>query len=118
MDARRAAPWGRGERGKPGSSSRCTAARDERGETVAGYQPRSWSKTYSGTASGKQRSLRIPQIAEADIEALEGQGGALVTVENHPFTAVPGHPAVVSTSNKLKITDHGISLGISGCALS
>ena len=66
------------------------------------------------SASGKQRSLRIPQIAEADIEALEGQGGALVTVDNHPFTAVPGHPAVVSTSKKLKITDHGISLDISG----
>ena len=48
------------------------------------------------------------------IEALEGQGGALVTIENHPFTAVPGHPAVVSTSKKLKITDHGISLDISG----
>jgi hypothetical protein len=56
----------------------------------------------------------IPQIAEAEIEALEGQGGGLVTVENHPFTAVPGYPAVVSTSRKLKITDHGISLEISG----
>jgi hypothetical protein len=33
------------------------------------------------SASGKQRSLWIPQIAEADVEALEGQGGALVTVE-------------------------------------
>jgi hypothetical protein len=66
------------------------------------------------SASGKQRSLRIPQIAEADIEALDGQGGALVTIENHPFTAVPGHPAVVSTSKKLKISDHGISLDISG----
>jgi hypothetical protein len=66
------------------------------------------------SASGKQRSLRIPQIAEAEIEALEGQGGALVTIENHPFTAVPGHPAVVSTSKKLKINDYGISIDISG----
>ena len=66
------------------------------------------------SASGKQRSLRIPKIAEADIEALEGQGGALVTIENHPFTAVPGQPAVVSTSKRLKVSDYGISLDLSG----
>lgn len=65
-------------------------------------------------AKGKQRSLRIPGIAEADIEALEGQGGALVTIENHPFTAVPGHAAVVSTSKRLNISDYGISLDVSG----
>jgi hypothetical protein len=66
------------------------------------------------SASGKKRSLRIPKIAEADIEALEGQGGALVTIENHPFTAVPGHAAVVSTSKQLKVDDYGISLDLSG----
>jgi hypothetical protein len=66
------------------------------------------------SASGKKRSLRISQVAEADIEALEGQGGGLVTIENHPFTAVPGHPAVVSISKKLKIADYGISLDVSG----
>jgi len=64
--------------------------------------------------NGKQRSLRIPKIAEVDIEALEGQGGALVTVSNHPFTPVPGYPAVVSTSKRLKYSDHGMSLDISG----
>ena len=66
------------------------------------------------TENGKQRSLRIPKIMEADIEALEGQGGALVTIENHPFTPVPGQPAVVSTSKRLHVNDHGISLDISG----
>jgi hypothetical protein len=66
------------------------------------------------SSSGKQRSLRIPHIAEANIEALDGQGGALVTIENHPFTAVPGHPAVVSMSKQLKINDYGIALEISG----
>jgi len=66
------------------------------------------------SASGKQRSLRIPKIAEVDIEALEGQGGALVTIENHPFTPVPGQPAVVSTSKRLKVSDYGISLDLSG----
>jgi hypothetical protein len=66
------------------------------------------------SANGKRRSLRIPHIAEADIEALEGQGGALVTIDNHPMTVVPGHAAVVATSRKLRISDHGISLDISG----
>ena len=66
------------------------------------------------SANGKQRSLRIPEIAEADIEAMEGQGGALVTIENHPFTPVPGQPAVVSTSRQLRVNDHGIALDISG----
>lgn len=65
-------------------------------------------------ADGKKRSLRIPKIADAEIEALEGQGGALVTVENHPFTPVPGHPAVVSTSKRMSFNDHGISVDISG----
>jgi hypothetical protein len=65
-------------------------------------------------ASGKQRSLRIPNIAEADIEALDGQGGALVTITNHPFAAVPGEPAVVATSKRLKLDDHGIALDLDG----
>ncbi len=66
------------------------------------------------SASGRQRSLRIPHIAEADIEALAGQGGALATIANHPFTIVPGEAAVVATSGKLKFSDHGISFDISG----
>lgn len=66
------------------------------------------------TAEGKQRILRIPNVAEADIEALQGQGGALVTIQNHPFTPVPGQAAVVSTSKRLRINDHGISVDLSG----
>ena len=58
--------------------------------------------------------MRIPRIAEADIVALDGQGGALVTINNHPFAAVPGEPAVVSNSRKLSISDHGISVELSG----
>jgi hypothetical protein len=66
------------------------------------------------SANGRQRSLRIPRIAEADIEALAGQGGSLVTIENHPFNIVPGEPAVCATSRKLKFSDHGVSIDISG----
>ena len=66
------------------------------------------------SANGKQRSVKVSNIAEAEIEALQGQGGALVTIDNHPFTAVPGHPAVVSTSKRMRFNDHGISVDISG----
>lgn len=65
------------------------------------------------TADGKRRRLRIPNIAEAEIEALEGQGGELVTVSNHPFTPVPGYPAVVSKSKRLSVHDHGVSVDLS-----
>ena len=77
---------------------------------VLGVKP----ATIEYSEKGKQRSLRIPKIAEIEIEALEGQGGALVTVSNHPFTPVPGQAAVVSTSKRMKYSDHGMSLDISG----
>jgi hypothetical protein len=66
------------------------------------------------SANGRQRSLRIPRIAEADIEALAGQGGSLVTIDNHPFAIAPGEPAVCATSRKLKVSDHGVSIDLSG----
>lgn len=47
---------------------------------------------------------------EKKIEALEGQGGALVSIENHPFTAVAGQPPVVSASKRMKISEDGIPL--------
>ena len=36
-------------------------------------------------AQGKRRSLAIPNIARAEIEAIEGQGGGEVTVSGHPL---------------------------------
>jgi hypothetical protein len=58
-------------------------------------------------ANGRQRSLSIPGIAEAAIEAIEGQGGAEVTIENHPLCIAPGEPAVAARSKKLDYRDHG-----------
>lgn len=60
-------------------------------------------------AEGKRRSLRIPNVAEAEIEALAGQGGADVTVDNHPSPLVvaPGETAVVAKSKQLTYRDHG-----------
>src|SRR5271169_6364328 len=56
---------------------------------------------------GKKRRLSIPGIAESEIVAVPGQGGADVTISNHPFTAVPGFPAVVGKSTKVSYQDHG-----------
>lgn len=42
-------------------------------------------------AEGRRRSLKIEGVAEAEIEALAtGQGGAEITVDNHPLCIAPG----------------------------
>ena len=64
-------------------------------------------------AAGKQRSLSIPGVAAAEIEALEGQGGGEVTISGHPLCIVPGEPAVVAKSTQLDYTDHQQSWSIS-----
>jgi hypothetical protein len=66
------------------------------------------------SANGRERHLTIPGTAQADISAIEGQGGAPVTVENHPVAVVPGQPAVVASSRNLSIHDYGFALDISG----
>jgi hypothetical protein len=64
-------------------------------------------------ASGKQRSLMIPNMAQMEIEAMAGQGGQDVTLANIPFTTVPGYPAVVCQSKKLSYHDHGFNVELS-----
>jgi hypothetical protein len=65
-------------------------------------------------AEGKRRALTIDGVAEAEIEALAGQGGKDVTLDGHPFTPVPGFPAVVSRSTKANYRDHGLTLQVTG----
>jgi hypothetical protein len=62
---------------------------------------------------GKRRSLRIPDVADVEIEALSGQDGGDVTISNHPLTPVPGFPAVIGKSTRFRFTDHGLSREIS-----
>ena len=57
-------------------------------------------------AEGKRRSLRIPNIAEVEIEGMEGGGGAEVTVSGNPLGIVPGEPMVVGRSTRLSFHDH------------
>ena len=64
-------------------------------------------------AEGKKRSLKIDDVASAEIEAIEGQGGAEVTVTNHPLCIAPGHPAVTAKSTHLTFNDLGQNWDIS-----
>jgi hypothetical protein len=64
-------------------------------------------------AAGKKRSLSIPGIVSAEIEAIGGQGGGDVTVSGHPLCVAPGQPAVVARSKRLDYTDHAMTWAIS-----
>lgn len=57
--------------------------------------------------SGKNRSLSIPGIAEAEIEAIDGQAGGATTISGHPLAIAPGFPVVVAKSKRLNYSDHG-----------
>lgn len=65
-------------------------------------------------AEGKQRSLKIKGVAEANIEAFAGQGGADIMVENHPLCIAPGYKAVLSKSKNVTYQDHGFDWHFSG----
>jgi hypothetical protein len=57
-------------------------------------------------AEGRRRSLRVGDVAQAAIQAVQGQGGSEITVANHPLAIAPGYPAVVSRSESMRYQDH------------
>lgn len=65
-------------------------------------------------ATGRTRRMTIRHVGESAIEALEGAGGADVTISNHPLGIAPGHPSIVSRSKLLKFRDHGFTLDLTG----
>ena len=69
--------------------------------------------TIDYQAEGKKRSLRIPDIADVEIEGLEGGGGAEVHISGNPLGIVPGEPMVVGRSTRLSYHDHGMDWDIS-----
>lgn len=72
------------------------------------------SASIEYTANGKQRSLKIAEVAEAEIEAIEGQSGADVTIDNHPLCIAPGYKAVVAKSKTLRYRDYNLHWEITG----
>ncbi len=65
------------------------------------------------STEGKRRSFMIPNLAEAEIEAIVGQGDADVTVTNHPLCTVPGQAATVAKSKRLTYRDYGFTWELS-----
>jgi hypothetical protein len=70
--------------------------------------------TFDYRAEGKRRTLQIHNVAEAEIEAVSGQGGAEVMISNQPLCVTPGQPGVVAKSERLSYRDHGMNWEISG----
>lgn len=64
-------------------------------------------------AAGKNRSVKIAGIAEAEIEAIGGQGGAEVQIQNHPLAVSPGNVGVVAKSKKFSVHDLGFEIELS-----
>ena len=52
------------------------------------------------------RSLVIPEIAQAEIECIEGISGGLAKIENPPLCIAPSHPAVVAQSKHYQYQDY------------
>jgi hypothetical protein len=52
--------------------------------------------------------MKVADVAEAEIEAIEGQGSADVTIDNPPLCVAPGYKAVVAKSMNLKYQDQGL----------
>lgn len=53
------------------------------------------------------RSIRVGEIADVKIVAMAGQGGAQVTIANHPLAIAPGHEVVAARAERLRYADHG-----------
>ncbi|MEO7423358.1 MAG: DUF1326 domain-containing protein [Ornithinibacter sp.] len=53
------------------------------------------------------RAMRVGEVADVKITAVAGQGGAQVTIANHPLAVAPGQQLVASKADHLRFTDHG-----------
>jgi hypothetical protein len=64
-------------------------------------------------SEGKRRSMRLGDVADAEIEGLAGQDGGDVTVAGAPFAAVPGVSFVVAKSKQMRFSDYGLQWEVS-----
>ena len=63
-------------------------------------------------AEGKRRSLRIGEIASAEIEAVAGGNGRPPTIQDLPMCIAPGFPVVVGRSKRASFHDLGLDLEV------
>ena len=69
--------------------------------------------TIEYRAEGKRRSIRLGDIAEAEIDGLPGADSNDVTVANAPFAIDPGVPLVVAKSKQMRFSDYGLKWEVS-----
>lgn len=55
---------------------------------------------------GNKRQLIIPDIAQAEIESIQGIKGGESTISNPPLCVVPSHPTVVAKSKNYEYQDY------------
>jgi hypothetical protein len=110
----------RGRTGKPRSagcfdSNLLWPRRRASGWSCAAHRrsPRGEGSTDRISFRRKTTQLALGDIAAAEIEALPGQDGGDVTIGNHPFTVVPGFPAVVAKSKQMRFNDYGLKWEVS-----
>ena len=72
------------------------------------------SVTIEYDTNGKQRRLKIGNVGETEVEAIQDSSGADVIINNAPLGVAPGHPLVVAKSRKLSYKDYGLEWEISG----
>jgi hypothetical protein len=65
-------------------------------------------------ANGKQRKLKIAEIGEVEIEGIQDQGGADVSINNPPLGLAPGYELFVAKSTTFNYTDHGLQWEFTG----
>ena len=58
--------------------------------------------------------LSIPSVAEAEIEAVGGQGDGPIEISGHPLCIAPGFPARLAKSRKLRYSDHDMAWELDG----
>jgi len=63
---------------------------------------------------GKNYLVKIANVAEVELEPLEGQGGANITVSNHLLAVAPGYDAVVGKARKSRIKAHDWDWNLDG----
>jgi hypothetical protein len=64
-------------------------------------------------SEGRKRSLRVGDLALADIEAIDGAGGGDTVIHNPPLNLAPGEPLVVARSKRYRVADYGMSVEVS-----
>ena len=65
-------------------------------------------------ATGKRRRMVIPGLAEVDVVAIEGRGGADVTISNLRVSLHTSESRVVAKSTRLMYSDYGSNWELSG----